>query len=161
MRCSDLRMTHPLVTEQFLKLDKLLIEAVQNNELQVQLSPFETYRSPERQSQLYQIGRTMPGKIVTKAKPWQSAHQFGLAVDFVPRVRKLTKSASSLAWDWDAASDRDWSILASLAVECGLSCPVVWDLPHVEATDVWADFRTIITYREGPTEVIPFPGSER
>jgi len=44
---------------------------------------FEGMRSEERQSLLYAQGRTLPGKIVTNAKPGYSLHQYGLAVDLV------------------------------------------------------------------------------
>lgn len=39
------------------------------------------YRSNEEQAKLYAQGRTVPGKIVTNAKPGQSKHNKGLAVD--------------------------------------------------------------------------------
>jgi peptidoglycan L-alanyl-D-glutamate endopeptidase CwlK len=41
----------------------------------------EGLRSMERQATLYAQGRTMPGKIVTWAKPGQSLHHYGCAVD--------------------------------------------------------------------------------
>lgn len=53
-----------------------------------------TYRSPAEQEELYKIGRTVKGqgvtakypmgKTVTNARAGQSAHQYGLALDFVP-----------------------------------------------------------------------------
>lgn len=55
-----------------------------------------TLRSHEEQAELYKIGRTKKGadvtasrpmgRRVTNAKPGQSAHQYGLALDFVPMV---------------------------------------------------------------------------
>jgi len=45
-----------------------------------------TLRSMAEQTALYAQGRTTPGKIVTNAKPGQSAHNFGLAIDVVPIV---------------------------------------------------------------------------
>lgn len=39
------------------------------------------YRSPEKQAQLYAQGRTAPGPVVTRAKPWSSAHQLADAAD--------------------------------------------------------------------------------
>jgi hypothetical protein len=42
-------------------------------------------RTMEEQAALYAKGRTkQPGKIVTKAKPGQSYHNYGLAFDWVP-----------------------------------------------------------------------------
>lgn len=42
----------------------------------------EGYRSMERQAQLYAQGRTAPGPVVTNAKPGDSFHNYGVAVDF-------------------------------------------------------------------------------
>lgn len=41
----------------------------------------EGYRSHERQKDLYDQGRILPGKIVTQSKPGDSWHQYGLAID--------------------------------------------------------------------------------
>lgn len=43
-----------------------------------------TLRSEAEQAELYTHGRTAPGAIVTNARPGQSAHNYGLALDFVP-----------------------------------------------------------------------------
>lgn len=43
----------------------------------------EGYRTPERQDELYAQGRTTPGRVVTNAKGNESAHNFGVAVDFI------------------------------------------------------------------------------
>lgn len=43
-----------------------------------------TYRSLEEQNELYKIGRSLPGKIVTNARGGQSWHNFHAAFDFVP-----------------------------------------------------------------------------
>jgi peptidoglycan L-alanyl-D-glutamate endopeptidase CwlK len=45
-----------------------------------------TSRTLAEQAALYAQGRTTPGRIVTNAKPGQSAHNFGLALDVVPIV---------------------------------------------------------------------------
>jgi peptidoglycan L-alanyl-D-glutamate endopeptidase CwlK len=42
------------------------------------------YRSPEEQERLYAQGRSAPGAIVTYARPGQSYHQTGKAIDVVP-----------------------------------------------------------------------------
>lgn len=45
-----------------------------------------TYRDNASQAALFAQGRTAPGKIVTKARPGQSWHNYRLAFDFVPLV---------------------------------------------------------------------------
>lgn len=41
-----------------------------------------TLRTMDEQAKLYAQGRTMPGPIVTNAKPGQSPHNFGMGFDF-------------------------------------------------------------------------------
>ncbi len=62
------------------------------HELGYEVALFEGFRFPERQQALYDQGRSKPGKIVTYAKPGESFHQYGLAVDIVGKVNGK--------WDW-------------------------------------------------------------
>lgn len=148
-RCQDLAYLHPLSIPKFQRLlDRLHAGYHQKGGTSSWFMPFETYRTPSRQKVLYDQGRANPGRIVTNAKPWESPHQFGLAVDFVPRRPKDPNNPTgSTVWDWDFATDKDWAFLASCAADCDLHCPIVWDRPHVEDTELWDDFRTIINYR--------------
>src|SRR5512134_2288927 len=54
---------------------------------------FEGFRAPQRQQYLWDQGRVRPGAKVTNAQPWQSMHQYGLAVDLV-----LWENGK---WSWD------------------------------------------------------------
>lgn len=59
-----------------------------------------TFRSMSEQNDLYAQGRTLPGKIVTRAAGGQSSHNYGLALDFVPMIAgKPEWSGKSPAWD--------------------------------------------------------------
>jgi peptidoglycan L-alanyl-D-glutamate endopeptidase CwlK len=58
-----------------------------------------TLRSLDEQEQLYERGRTAPGRIVTMAKPGQSAHNFGLAIDIVPIVDGKPQWMMSTTWE--------------------------------------------------------------
>ena len=51
-------------------------------------------RSWNDQNRLYAQGRTTPGRIVTRAKGGESAHNFGYAVDFVVMTEGFPD------WDW-------------------------------------------------------------
>lgn len=93
-----------------------------------------TYRSNAEQAQLYAQGRTAGGKIVTKAKPGESAHNFtqagkpaARAFDFVPL------DASGLPiWNAEHAS---WKTAGAVAVRLGLDWGGTWkfkDYPHCE-----------------------------
>lgn len=84
-----------------------------------------TYRSGDEQDRLYAQGRTLPGRIVTRARAGQSAHNFTIndkpaakAFDVVPMVdgkccwneghpawAKLGEIGESLGLNWYGASD--------------------------------------------------------
>lgn len=72
---------HPLIR------NKLLADYLEcNNRILgkgVRLRFSHVYRSFETQKELYAAGRTLPGKIVTNAKPGRSYHNYGLAFDIV------------------------------------------------------------------------------
>ena len=74
---------------------------------------YSTLRTFQEQAQLYAQGRTAPGNIVTNARPGQSYHNYGLAIDILPtnwadidRVAKIGKSYG-FEWggDWPAFKD--------------------------------------------------------
>jgi peptidoglycan L-alanyl-D-glutamate endopeptidase CwlK len=67
------------------------------NKMGYPIAVFEAWRSPQRQDWLYAQGRTRPGKIVTNAKAWESAHQLGLAVDVVQMIK------GKPSWEFDPA----------------------------------------------------------
>lgn len=90
--------------------------------------PFEGYRTPERQDWLFTVEKT------TKARGWQSAHNYGLAVDFVP----LSDPMNAGSWDW--SNHHDWDLLRLEATQLGLLCTISWDRPHVEHP-IWSSIR--------------------
>lgn len=110
---------HPMVRAKV----KTLVERLAAENIPFQV--FEGFRSPERQRQLFAQGRTAPGAIVTRAKPWQSYHQYGLAADLVLRVDGQ--------WSWDDAGPRAawWRRMLDLAHELGLES-LSWEKPHVQ-----------------------------
>lgn len=88
------------------------------------------YRSPQEQMQLYFQGRTnKDGPIVTNARAFESAHNFGLAVDF---VRDGHLDRRGLQPDYRPES---YVILGEEAARVGLEWGGRWrfvDLPHVQ-----------------------------
>ena len=58
------------------------------------------FRSFEEQAALYSQGRGKPGRIVTKAKPGESYHNYGLAFDWVP-VKPTPKDPKLFSADWE------------------------------------------------------------
>ena len=91
----------------------------------IELLVTSTLRTFEEQAELFAQGRTRPGKIVTNAKPGESWHNFGLALDVVPLI------AGKAVWD----SPR-WKEIGAMGKTIGLG----WggdfksfkDLPHFE-----------------------------
>ena len=86
-----------------------------------------TLRTMDEQADLYAKGRTVPGNIVTYAKPGQSAHNFGLALDFVPLVD------GKPAW---SPGSSDYSKAIELAEARGMASGARFtrfkDWPHLE-----------------------------
>jgi peptidoglycan L-alanyl-D-glutamate endopeptidase CwlK len=91
-----------------------------------------TYRDSEAQAELYAIGRTKPGSIVTNAKPGQSLHNYvdrsfeGLprpaseAFDCVPMV------AGKPLWSTTGDALKVWRRLGELGEACGLQWAGRW-----------------------------------
>ncbi len=86
---------------------------------------FEAFRQPERQQWLFAQGRTRPGAVVTKARPWESFHQFGLAVDLV-----LFEGGR---WSWDDSGPRaaPWRRMGEVVAAVGLRT-LSFERPHAE-----------------------------
>jgi peptidoglycan L-alanyl-D-glutamate endopeptidase CwlK len=88
------------------------------------------------QQALFNIGRdasgNVVGKVVTRARPGFSLHQYGLAVDI---VFDLDPSNPGHEWSWD--EDLPWESLAELGRSHGLEPGFFWsggtqDKPHFE-----------------------------
>ena len=112
----DWDLVHPSIRSDFIKLDQTLLKSFDLGITKTNFRPFEGYRSPARQQLLFD-------QRVTRARPCQSAHQFGLAVDFVPFVDGK--------WNWDDPS-HDWAFLRTTCRAYGLLNELDWDRAHVE-----------------------------
>lgn len=106
---------HPLMRGPVTQLLPLLNAAHARGALP-NFRPFEGYRSPEEQRRVLLDG-------TSKAGAWQSAHQWGLAVDFVPYIDGR--------WTWDVP-EADWTMMHRIARQVGLVAPINWDKPHLQ-----------------------------
>lgn len=94
-------------------------------------------RTFAEQQAIYDQGRTKPGQIVTKAKPGQSFHNYGLAIDIALLIDNKT-----LSWDtnkdWDADRQSDWMEVVAVFKREGFVWGGDWrsfkDMPHFEMT---------------------------
>ena len=88
------------------------------------------FRSFAEQAALFAQGRTAPGQIVTRAKPGQSAHNYGIAVDW---CRDADMKRDGLQPDWRLP---DYELLAKTAESMGLEAAYFWKTfkegPHVQ-----------------------------
>jgi peptidoglycan L-alanyl-D-glutamate endopeptidase CwlK len=86
-----------------------------------------TLRTNAEQTALYAQGRTAPGKIVTNAKAGQSAHNYGLALDFVPMVNGKP--------EWNSKHPH-WKQLGEIAESVGFEWAGRWttfrEFPHIQ-----------------------------
>lgn len=119
---NELDFLHPVMLDRARSLLEDLRVGYKTGLTKTNFQVFETYRSPKRQRELI-IAKT------TKARPWQSAHQFGLALDIVP-FGNLTADGTYETWSW--AGHHDYTFLAVTAEKNGLSCPISWDKCHVQ-----------------------------
>lgn len=92
------------------------------------------FRSRAEQWDLYSKGRTAPGKRVTNAKPGQSLHNYGLAVDW---CLDADRNRAGLQPDWRLP---EYERLAVAAEGLGLESAFRWrtfkEGPHVQVANV-------------------------
>lgn len=116
---------NPIARRAFLALNESLKRAYETGATKTNFQIYETYRSPQRQHELFL-------KKSTKAREFQSPHQYGLAVDFVPVIQKPAVGA---VWTW--SEDHDYEFLALEARKVDLAVPITWDRVHVEHPLWW------------------------
>lgn len=118
-RIATLDLLHPACHDRVLDLQARIELA------KLPLKSYETLRSPWRQAELYARGRAKGNvqKKVTKARAWESRHQYGMAVDMVFFIGG--------AWTWDEPEAGAWDAYHALARGCDL-WPLGFEKPHVE-----------------------------
>ena len=91
----------------------------------------------EEQTALFAIGRTAPGKIVTKARAGESFHNHGLAFDWVP-LKISTKNPDLYVADWD---DETAFRLGEHVGQSFELASISWETGHLQASEftTWRD----------------------
>jgi peptidoglycan LD-endopeptidase CwlK len=112
-------------------LTALEIELHKHAEMRA-LKFYEGWRSPVRQCDLYARGRLVRpiGQTVTRARAWESLHQYGLAADYV--------GSTGGSWIWWPSADPRWGKFHEVARFCGLE-PLSFEKPHVQLAGVKID----------------------
>lgn len=106
-----------LLQPQFRKAVKAVLADLQA--AGIPLKVFEAARCPGRQDELFARGG------VTKARRWQSPHQWGLAVDMV------FFDGKDWSWSEPAKHRGAWAKYHEIARKHGLA-PLSWEAPHVQ-----------------------------
>jgi len=127
---------HPLLRESALELAIKANEAIKNSGFQMRCT--SGYRTAKEQADLYALGRTKKGTIITLANAWQSYHNYGLALDFV----LLRNDGKAVSWDTNADLDKDriadWKEIANTYKQAGWEWGGDWknfrDAPHLQFT---------------------------
>jgi peptidoglycan L-alanyl-D-glutamate endopeptidase CwlK len=91
----------------------------------------------EEQAALYAKGRTVSGKIVTKAKPGESYHNYGLAFDWVP-LKQSGKNADLWIADWN--NETAFRLGEHVGISFRLA-GISWETGHLQSSDYksWRD----------------------
>jgi len=95
-----------------------------------------TLRTIKEQNDLYAIGRTKPGKIVTNAKGGTSYHNYGLAIDICLIINGKEASWDTVK-DFDADGTADWMEIVLIFKKHGFEWGGDWkfkDYPHFQKT---------------------------
>ncbi|WP_432408580.1 M15 family metallopeptidase [Wukongibacter sp. M2B1] len=137
----DLNRLHPYVK----KLAEEVIRKSKENGIEIIVT--ETFRSNERQQQLYNQGRITPGNIVTNAKPGNSIHNYGLAFDIVP-----VENGKAL-WERYDLFKKVGEIGVSLGLEWGGNWRSFKDYPHFQ----WMGGLSLVDLKAGKMPLEPNP----
>lgn len=127
-RTAEMSYLHDDARDLFLLLMRDLTKSFEEGIVKKWLRPFETFRHPARQLEALR-NRT------SRAGMYQSAHAFGLAVDFVPWENGR--------WLWPPNEDPCWAFLRERATARGLQCRLDWDRAHVEHP-MWEDLNACL-----------------
>ncbi len=104
-----------------------------------------TLRTFYEQNQLFEQGRTKPGRIVTSAKGGQSYHNYGLALDIVLLKDtngngKFNEASWETDVDFDGDGIADWMEVVDIFRSYGWQWGLInsrgkrYDLPHFQKT---------------------------
>jgi peptidoglycan L-alanyl-D-glutamate endopeptidase CwlK len=127
---------HPIVIDE---VQKIISECDSALTGRAKVRVTQGLRTWDEQAKLYAQGRTIAGKKVTNAKPGQSIHNYGLAVDICLMIDGKTASWDT-AKDWDNDRIADWyecvKIFAKHGWEWGGNWKTFKDLPHFEKKSI-------------------------
>lgn len=123
--------SHPEFGWRALELEEYLTYSKKAGFTKTLFKAYESFRSFERQDYLFAKGST-------KARGGQSAHNYGLACDFVPYLNGQdaaifeADNGGKIVPGWSWHPRHDYGFLQMAARKFGLEAPIPWDLVHVQ-----------------------------
>lgn len=103
-----------------------LIKRAYHEEINIRITA--GHRTNAEQQRLYNQGRTTPGNIVTNARPGQSIHNFGLAIDYV----LVNEDDTNVSW----VVNKQWRRVGAIGKQLGFQWGGDWtsfrDYPHLD-----------------------------
>lgn len=137
---SRVALLHPKVRDEVVQLINQVENKLGSN---MAVRIVQGLRTFEEQDELYQIGRTKPGKIVTNARGGFSFHNYGVAIDFaILHDKNNDGKYEELSWDLNADFNKDgikdWNEVVSTFKSNGWEWGGDWhslkDYPHLQKT---------------------------
>ena len=129
---AKIELAHPKLREELKNIYKDILDR------NIQIRITDTLRTFDEQAELYAKGRTAPGNIVTYAKPGQSYHNYGLAVDFALLLPGGKKVSWDMNLDLNDNQKADWAEVVAVFKHYGWDWGGNWtsfkDYPHFEKT---------------------------
>lgn len=126
---------HPFIREEV----KMLVSTINNKILtgKAKIRVVQATRTFKEQQDLYNQGRTSPGKIVTQAKAGDSIHNYGLAFDMCLIIDNKEVSWDTVK-DFDNDRQSDWMEIVTFLKKFNYVWGGDWrsfkDMPHFEKT---------------------------
>ena len=126
-----IKLLHPVVRAKALQGLELADKHIGKNRIRYT----QTIRAFKEQADLFALGRSKAGKIVTNASAGRSYHNYGLAIDFC----LIAPDGKNISWsrteDLDKDGKADWGEFAAIMEGLGFEWGGRWkfkDYPHLE-----------------------------
>ena len=146
-----IELMHPRLRAEVKRLFNYINNEILKGRAKVRIT--QTLRTNKEQNDLFALGRTAPGKIVTFARGGDSFHNYGLAFDIC-----LIIDGKEASWDTKADYDKDgvadWMEVVQVFKVHGWTWGGDWkfsDMPHFQKTfgRTIADLKNITVKEEG------------
>jgi len=135
-----IKLLHPKVQEEALEIYTEICNRLSGA---AQCRFTHTLRTNKEQDDLYAIGRSKPGKVVTWAKGGESYHNYGFAIDVCLLVDLDGNGIKEASWDtikdFDGDHQSDWREIVEVFLKYGWEWGGNWnkpktDTPHFQKT---------------------------